>query len=76
MGNLFFTANMRNILHSISNIQHTITNFMIRLDTKGNHIEEMTKQISGTVRLEDISIQANDTNNMYSVQNFKYHKIK
>lgn len=76
MGNLFLTANMRNILHSISNIQHTITNFMIRLDTKGNRIEEMTKQISGTVRLEDISIQANDTNNKYSVQNFKYHKIK
>lgn len=48
MGNLFLTANMRNILHSISNIQHTIMNFMIRLDTKGNHMEEMTKQISGT----------------------------
>lgn len=61
---------MRKIPHiSISNITHINTTFMLRLDTNGNNMEELTKQISGTFRLEEIFKQANDTNYMYSGQN-------
>lgn len=63
--NLSETANMREILHGISNIQPTLANFMIRLDAQGNHMEEQTKEIRGRngiqVRLEEVSEQANDT---------------
>lgn len=45
--NLYQIANMREILHGISNIQHILANFMIRLDTQGNHMEELTKEIGG-----------------------------
>lgn len=76
--NLSQTANMREILHGISNIQHTLVNFMIRLDTQGNHMEELTKEIRGRnriqVRLEEISEQANDT--IYSVTELKASQDK
>lgn len=41
--NLSQTANIRKILHGISNIQHTLANFEIRLDTQGNYKEDLTK---------------------------------
>lgn len=76
--NLSQTANMRDILHGISNIQHTLANFMIRLDTQGNHMEELTKEIRGRngiqVRLEEVSEQANDT--IYSVTELKTSQDK
>lgn len=71
--NLSQTANMREILHGISNIQHTLANLMIRLDTQRNHMEELTKEIRGRngiqVRLEEVSEQANDK--IYSVTELK-----
>lgn len=57
--NLYQIANMREILHGISNYQHILANFMIRLDTQGNHMEELTKEIRGRNgiqgRLEEVS---------------------
>lgn len=69
---------MREILHGISNIQHTLANFMIRLDLQGNHMEELTEEIRGRngiqVRLEEVSEQANDT--IYSVTELKASQDK
>lgn len=67
--NLSQTANMREILHGISSIQHTLANFIIRLDTLGNHMGEQTTEIrcrdGKQVRPEEVSEQANDRHDLF-----------
>ena len=56
---------IRDIMNAIANIQNTLANFMLRLDSQGRHIDEITKEIRSkdgiNDRLECVQEQANDT---------------
>ena len=52
-------------MNGITNIQNTLTNFMLRLDGQGIHIDELIIKIWAkndiNVRLENVQKQENDT---------------
>lgn len=52
-GKVFLPANMKEILHGKSNNQNTLANVMIRLDTRGHHMENLTKGIRETNWIQD-----------------------
>lgn len=56
---------IEDIMNGIANIQNTLANFMLRLDSQGRHINEITKEIRSkdgiNDRLEFAQEQANDT---------------
>lgn len=60
---------LNEIMSGISNIQNTLANFMLRLDSQGRQMDELAKEVQGRdgiqERLELVQEQANDT--VYSV---------
>ena len=60
---------IKELLQGITNIQNTLGNFMIRLDTQGRQIDDLTKEVKGKhgtqEQVELVQEQANDT--MYTV---------
>ena len=60
---------IKELLQGITNIQNTLGNFMIRLDTQGRQIDDLTKEVKGKHGMQEqvelVQEQANDT--MYIV---------